>query len=221
MGIVTLTGDLGSMGDVGTLVAAQLGYRLVGREIVDEAARSLGWSQEQAEAFDERTGGFRRWLSDLLERNAAQAMGSDEIGAYATTYGVAVSAVGASSDRYLDALRTAMAAFANQDNVVLVGRGGQAMFADRPDAVHVRVVCPLEERIRRIARRDRTDLTMALTTVEESDRQREAWHRKYFGIDYRSPYHYSLAVNTGKLTDVLAAEVVVCIARQQAAVMAR
>jgi cytidylate kinase len=66
----------------------------------------------------------------------------------------------------------------------LVGRGGQALLANRADALHVRVVCPAEERIRRIAQRDAMDADAARTRVEESDHQREAWHDKYLGIDY-------------------------------------
>ena len=49
----------------------------------------------------------------------------------------------------------------------------------------------------------------ARTRIEDSDRQREAWHRKYFGIDYESPYQYDLVLNSGRLTDELAAATVV------------
>lgn len=216
MGIVTLTGHLGSMGNVGTLVAQELGYRLIGREIVEEAARALGWTEEEARPFDENVGGVGRWLSDFIERIGAQSVtAGDVVGAYAVPYADAVSTVGASSDQYIDTLRNVLRAFADQGDVVLVGRGGQALFADRPDAVHIRVACPAPERARRIALRDGVDLATATATVEESDRQREAWHTKYFEIDYRSPYHYSLVVNTGQLDDVFAAHTIVEVARHQ------
>jgi cytidylate kinase len=44
--------------------------------------------------------------------------------------------------------------------------------------------------------------------VQDSDRQREAWHQKYFGIDYKSPYHYHLVVNSGRITDENAAQLI-------------
>lgn len=214
MGIVTLTGHLGSMGGVGVDVARALNYRLVGRELVSEAAQTLGWNETQAHEFDERTGGFRRWFSDLVERFAAQtATAAEVMGAYAMPYSEAVGTTDATSDRYMTALRAAINAFADQGDVVLVGRGGQALLADRADAVHIRVVCPLDERVRRITLRDHVDLATARATVEESDRQREAWHAKYLGIDYRSPYHYSLVVNTGELSDELAAEAILVVVR--------
>lgn len=216
MGIVTLTGHLGSMGDVGVLVARALDYQLVGRELVAESAQTLGWPEERAQDFDERTGGFRRWFSDLLERFAAQSANATEaMGAYAMPYADAIGVGDAASDRYIAALRAAITAFADRGNVVIVGRGGQALLADRADAVHIRIACPLEERARRIARRDHVEVDAAHATVEESDRQREAWHARYLGIDYRSPYHYSLVVNTGRLTDVVAAETIVGVVRRQ------
>jgi cytidylate kinase len=216
MGIVTLTGHLGSMGDVGTLVAKELGYRLVGREIINEAAETLGWPVELAQNFDERTGGFGRWFSDLLERVAVSSVNATEVmGMYAMPYGDAVGRAGVTSDQYMEALTAAMTAFADQGDVVLVGRGGQALFANRPDAVHIRVACPVEERARRIARRDNVEVAAAQATIEESDRQREAWHAKYLGIDYRSPYHYSLVVNTGRLNDESAAAIIADAVRRQ------
>jgi cytidylate kinase len=220
MGVVTLTGHLASMGEVGTLVAQSLGYRLVGREIVAEAAKSLGWRAGQADEFDERTGGLGSWLRNLVEHYVEHSAAEpsdllDPVAAYGMTYADAAGAVGPTSDQYIDALRTVMTAFADADNVVLVGRGGQALFAERPGVTHIRVACPVEERARRIARRDQITEEAALAAVQESDRQRASWHSKYFGIDYRSPYHYHLVVNTGRLSDAFAAQIITEVARQQ------
>jgi cytidylate kinase len=214
MGIVTLTGHLGSMGSVATLVAHHLGYRLAGRELMLEAAEALGWSEERVQEFDERTGGLGRRLSEFFEHWAAgQANLGTLVSAYSMPYAEAVNAARPADERYIEALTTVMTALADEGDVVLVGRGGQALFADRRDAVHVRVVCPLEERTRRIAFREELPESEARARIEDSDSQREAWHKKYFGIDYRSPYHYSLVVNTGRMSDPFAADLIVQVAR--------
>jgi hypothetical protein len=219
MSILTLTGHLGSMGDVGTLVAENLGYKLVGRELVAEAAQALGWEAAQAQEFDERTGGLGGWLRSLFEHYSIhEAMATDLVAAYGMTYGDAAGAIGGTGERYIEALRQVMTTFADSGNVVLVGRGGQALFADRPDATHVRVACAVDERARRIARRDQVSEDEARATVLESDKQREAWHSKYFNIDYRSPYHYHMVVNTGKLSDEFAAQLITDLVRRGAAV---
>ena len=79
--------------------------------------------------------------------------------------------------------------------------------------MHVRIVCDLDERIRRVAARDGMTLQAARARVEESDRQREAWHQKYFGISYQSPYLYHMVLNSARLSDEAAAQFVVELAR--------
>jgi len=215
MAIVTLTGHLGSMGDVPRHVARTLGYRLANREIMLEAVDALGWSADDVEALDERTGGFGRQVLNALSAigNAVGTSGFEASGlahAYGRSYAEAAAAEMLPPDqRYIDALRAVMRGLADQGDVVLVGRGGQAILADRTDAVHVRVVCAPEERARRVAERDQITLDAATARVHDSDKQREAWHHKYLGIDYRSPYLYDLMVNTGRLPDTLAAAMIV------------
>ena len=217
--VVTLTGHLGSMGEVATLVARDLGFQLAGRELMIEAASALGWTEQQVEAFDERTGGaggrLTRFLHRLIEQSAASGLDPSGLEAtFASSYGDTSAPEMRASDRlYFDTLTSVMRALAEEGGVVLVGRGGQALFADREDTVHVRVACAAEERARRVAASERIEEQQARARVEESDREREAWHEKYFGIDYRSPYHYHLVVNTGPLTDVLAVQLIVAAVR--------
>jgi cytidylate kinase len=210
MAVVTLTGHLGAMGNVANFVAVGLSYRLVERELVEQAAGALGWSEEQAREFDERAGGFGRWLAEVVQRfTISSATTSDLIGAYALSYGEAAGYLASESERYLRALCSAMNAFADEGDVVIVGRGGQALFASRLDAVHIRVMCPPEIRARRVATRHGIEASAARAMVDKSDRQREAWHSKYFGIDYQSPFHYDLVVNTGRLSDPHAARLII------------
>ena len=88
MAVVTLTGHLGSMGEVPRHVARLLGYRLANREIMLEAADALGWPTAEVEAFDERTGGFDRQLLHALEAmGAASGMSGFEAAGLAHAYG--------------------------------------------------------------------------------------------------------------------------------------
>lgn len=111
-------------------------------------------------------------------------------------------------ERYIETLRRTIEQLAERGRIVIVGRGGQAMLAGRPDVLHVRIACDVEERTRRVER-DGEPLEEARERIEHSDREREAWHHKYFDLDYRAPYHYHLMVNTGLLTDEQAADLVV------------
>lgn len=214
MAIVTLTGHLGSMGTIDERVAEALGYALVDRELLLEAAQALGWSEEEVRAFDERTRGqggrLTRMLRSFVEHSPAAVGDADGLSLLAATYAETAAADMQPRDRrYIAALTELMNQVAERDNAVIVGRGGQAILAGRPNAVHVRVVSDLEERARRIAERDSMTLEAAHARVEDSDHQREAWHHKYFDIDYRSPYLYHLVVNSGWLSDEVASDLIV------------
>lgn len=223
MALVTLTGHLGSMGTIDERVAEALGYSLLDRELLVEAAQALGWDEEEVQAFDERTHGqggrLTRLLRAFLEHSPGAVGDSEGLSLLAATYAeTAATGMQPQDRRYIEALKGLMAQVAERGDAVIVGRGGQAVLAGRRDVVHVRVVCDLEERVRRIARRDLMSADSARARVVDSDQQREAWHQKYFNIDYRSPYLYHLVVNSGWITDEQASDLIVRLVRQLAAV---
>jgi len=226
MSIVTLTGHLGSMGTIAVRVARELDYALADRELLTEAAAALGWPEDQVAAFDERTSGLGSRLTRLLrafvERagmtNVDPMMSPGALEAVlGRTYGeTAVADMRPDDRQYIDTLRSVILELAERGSVVIVGRGAQALLAEHPNAVHVRVACDQDERIRRVAERDQMTAAAAAERVRDSDTQREAWHHKYFAIDYRSPYLYHLVVNSGKVSDALAAELIVALSRKKA-----
>jgi cytidylate kinase len=218
MSVVTLTGHLGSMGTIDERVAEALGYALVDRELLVEAAQALGWAESEVQAFDERTRGqggrLTRLLRNFVEHSPAAVSDAEGLSMLAATYGeMATAGMQPRDQRYIAALTELMNQVAARDNAVIVGRGGQAILAGRPGTVHVRVVCDLEERVRRVAARDSMTAEAARARIEDSDAQREAWHQKYFSIDYRSPYLYHLVVNSGWLSDEAASDLIVKLAQ--------
>jgi cytidylate kinase len=217
MAIITLTGHLGSMGTIDERVAEALGYALVDRELLLEAAQALGWSEDEVRAFDERTRGqgsrLTRMLRSFVEHSPAAVGDAEGVSLLAATYAETATAGMEPRDRrYIAALTELVEQVAARDNAVLVGRGGQAILAGRTGAIHVRVVCDLEERVRRLVERDSMTPDAARARVEDSDHQREAWHQKYFNTDYRSPYLYHMVVNSGWLSDEAASDLIVRLA---------
>ncbi len=75
MSVITLTGHLGSMGTIAVRVAREMEFDLADRELMMEAAAALGWSEEDVEAFDERTSGLGGRLTQLL-RGSSSARGA-------------------------------------------------------------------------------------------------------------------------------------------------
>lgn len=224
MTILTLTGHLGSMGTIAREVATRLGYALADRELLLEAAQALGWSEADVAAFDERTRGQGSRLANFL-RDWARYMPVDEMDASglgtfaASSYrdSASVEEMRPRDRRYIAVLSDLVLQLAERGDAVIVGRGGQALLAGRDDVVHVHIICDIEERIRRIATRDGMSDPAARLRVEDSDKQRAAWHRKYFDVDYESPYLYHMALNVTALPDALASDLVVRLAQGMAA----
>ena len=216
MAVITITGHVGSLGTVPARVAEAMGYRLVDREIVLAAAELMGQREQDLMPLDERTGTFVDRIIEALERIGSASMEpGDAAGAFDMTYQHAAGVSATAGGRYFQTLRTVIQRLADEGDIVIVGRGGQGILADRADAFHARVICPLEERVERIALRDRSSIEAARERVTDSDHHREAWHKRYLNIDYRSPYHYGLVVNSGVIRDEEAADLIFRAARVQ------
>jgi hypothetical protein len=102
MSVITISGNLGSGAiDIGRAVAKSLKFDYVDREILAEAARTLGVSMAAVANRDERTPHFRERLAsffgDFLERSAAAGATDPMMGTsslemlMATTYGEAAA----------------------------------------------------------------------------------------------------------------------------------
>ena len=95
-------------------------------------------------------------------------------------------------------------------NVVIVGRGGQALLADQPDVLHVRVVAPDEERIQRVKEELRlarqafkADIEVrrdAQDRIAMRDAASAEYLRRFYNIRWDDPQHYHMVLNTGKLS---------------------
>lgn len=109
----------------------------------------------------------------------------------------------------VDLVRFLVRTAARRGNVVIVGRGGQAILKDEPNALHVRIVAPLEERTRR------TQHTLGVTHAEanrlinERDRAAAEYLLRFHGIAWDDPLLYHLVINTGRWSTGRAAQLIV------------
>src|SRR6267378_3181290 len=99
--------------------------------------------------------------------------------------------------------------------IVLVGRGAQAVLAQRPDALHVYVVAPRPWRVKLAVERLGVNPAEADKVVDETDRQRDQYVRTYYGRQRQDVVNYDMVVNTEKLGIDGAAALVVAEARRR------
>lgn len=79
---------------------------------------------------------------------------------------------------------------------VIVGRNATIVLAKVPGALHVKLICPREERIERAAAEASIDLERARRRQEREDRVRAELSQRLYRWDPRRDEHYDLVVNT-------------------------
>jgi cytidylate kinase len=100
------------------------------------------------------------------------------------------------SEKFLHLLKAVIYDFAGKDNAVIVGRGTQVLLKDLPGALHVRIIAPVEIRIRRLVEQGEYDESVAEQILQRSDRDSAGFIGSYFGIDWDDRDLYDLAINT-------------------------
>ena len=99
-------------------------------------------------------------------------------------------------------------------HVVVVGRGGTVITARLPNVFHVRLVAPLEMRIRRTGEYYHLNETEAAKFVREKDHARRRYVRRYFNAEIDDPTLYDVTLNTGRFGFARAAETIAQLALQ-------
>ncbi|HWZ60664.1 MAG TPA: cytidylate kinase-like family protein [Gemmatimonadaceae bacterium] len=201
MTITRLFGAGGS--DVAARAAALLGWTLLDDALADRVAAQLGLTVEEVRFREERSPSLAARVADALAMSAPEVrpMG----GEYVTP----------PVERMLAIARKVMNEVAAQGPVVIVGRGAAAVFAGRPDALHVFCYAPRDALIRRVMSRDDLTFADAARKVYDTNRAREQAMLRVYHRDWRAVEHYHLCLNTDWLGVELAASAVAQAARER------
>lgn len=98
--------------------------------------------------------------------------------------------------------------FALKGNVIVYGRAGEDLLRDIQSAFRVRIIAPFEDRVERWAEREWLDPDLARLMVRKSDQQRAGFIRYYFDREWENPLHYDLVINTERLSEDMAVEMI-------------
>lgn len=186
MAVVTISRQYGSGGlRVAPAIAQALGWTFVGRELTEQAALRLGVDPEMALARDERVAGL------IEEAGLALAAATPDFG---------FSPPPDVDDRTLaEAVRRVILSLADTGGCVIMGRGSQAVLADRDDACHLSLVGDPRDRALRIMRSQGVDRKEAAARCERVDSERVAYVKRFHGRDIRDPLLYDCVLNTSRL----------------------
>ena len=213
MAVVTISREAGSGGDeVARRVSRILGYRYLDKTLMARVAREQGISESEVVDYSEDNYRRRGLLASLLSRSA---------GIPAVTAIRATARDTGTRDRWTldEQSAVGLVAFAVQElakrgNVVIVGRGGQAILRDSPGVVHVRIVAAVFDRVQRLVETEGLTHEAAVRSVGERDRAAAQYLRRFHDIDWSDPMLYDMTLNVSRLGEERSTGLIVAAARQ-------
>ena len=201
--VICISRSLGSGGEeIGRTVAKELGFRYADEEIIVKAAEKAGVSPKTV-ADAEHT---PRLIERILESIARTPPDPE---------GWTGAALVVSSDRssYEGLIERVIRETANEGDVVIVAHGASVPLADFEGVLRVLVTASPEVRVKRHASDAGLEESVAEKSIEESDRQRREYLKRFYEVGRELPTHYDLVINTDVLTIPLAAQLVVSAAK--------
>ena len=193
MSVITIARQFGAGGKtLGSIVANRLGYTLVDEEIVELIAQEANISSEWVDSVARETGS-ETFLTRMLltfgpsRKGYAQIATDSDPGYF-------------DGNLYIALLHKIIPRIAEQDNVVIIGRGGQYILADDPNTYHFLLIADLEYRIKFMMDHYDLDRKQAQVVVDKHSKRRLNLYRYFSRTDYDQPAHYHIVFNMNKVT---------------------
>lgn len=207
--VVTISATYGAGGSVvGPAVAARLGVPFLDRAVPSAVAAQIGCSLDEALQRDDRApGGLERLLA------SAARLPTVTLGSVDTAF------IGSTDDQgrllydheFVEQTERVIGEVAHGGGVVL-GRAGAVVLAGHPAALHVRLDGDREARLRRARSlwesgdRDECggrgwgDGAPTLRLLDDNDRARASYVRRFYRADPADARHYHLVLDTAALS---------------------
>ena len=189
--VVTLEREYGSGGaDIAKKLAERLGWKLWDHLLTDEIARLMECDCRVVEEREERRDPLHYRLFKAFMRGSFEG----------SLNAPRLKMVDAECIR--DVAQRVVLEAAKTGNSVIVGRGSGYYLRDRPDIFHVFVYAPLEEKVRRLQAAGKSERD-AVELAETVDRDRAAYIKQNFGVEWPPRYFYHLMLNSSVGDDVV------------------
>ena len=198
MAVITISRQFGAGGiTLGKKIAESLGYTIADSDILQRVAKEANVSTHWVESFEKEAGSkLSRMISSMISKRWLERVLADERGYL-------------DEQIYLDYLVLIIAQFADEGDVVILGRGSQYILNDHPDAVHILLVNEFESRVQFIMKRYEMARNKAERLVINEDRRRVSLYKRLGKSDYENPQLYHMVLNMGRL-DLETARDMVC-----------
>lgn len=170
MAIITISRGTMSGGEsLAKALSARLNYPTLGRELLVEAAATIGVPEDT--------------LRQRFEK-------SPNLWARLTT----------NRKLYVAAVQASLAEHAATGNLVYHGNAGHLLLKGVPTVLRVRLIAPMEQRVRTVMERQHMTEAAATEYIQSVDEDRIRWTRLLYGVDWSDPSLYDLVFNLEHLS---------------------
>ncbi len=197
--VITLEREYGSGGGaIAAKLATRLGWKLWDQLLTEEIARRLDCDCRAVEEHEERRDpAYYRLLKSFMRGSFEGSLNAPRLKMVDT-------------ECVRQVVQKILPEIAEDGNCVIVGRGSAYYLGSRPDAFHVFIYAPFQERVRRLQSTGKSEKE-AIELAETVDRDRADFIKRYFNIDWPGRHRFHLMVNSGMGED-LAVEAVLDVA---------
>ena len=168
--------------EIGRKLAESLGYKLYDRNLLTEAAKTLGMPPMYIEGLEEtHFGGF---LFNLSKTKLGGGSNEKEP---------------SMSDKLFREEKRLIEEAADQGGCVIVGRAAGYILKERDDCLNVFIHCDREKRIERAIQREGIQLLDAERGLKKNDKRRSGFYNSVTNWEWGNPDFFEICLDSGKL----------------------
>ncbi len=188
MPVVTISRQFGAGGKtLGKAVADRLGIPFLDNELIQMVARKARVSTNWVASIEKEAGGrLLRFISGLVSRSLVDRVLDNQRGYI-------------DEEIYVDLLHQIISQIAAEGDAVILGRGGQYILRNDPEAYHILLVGDKPDRVRFMEEHYEMPPSRALKVVTMEERRRANLYRYFGREDYDDPQLYHLSLNMSQV----------------------
>lgn len=209
MAVITISRQIGSGGTaIAHQVCEMLRYRYFDKQLLIDAAADVGLAQDHVIDYSEDQYETRTMLARLF-RSGPRPIKTVSVKQRDSAGQETLSEETINEAQYVELVKNSLVAAYDAGDIVIVGRGGQAVLQDKDNVLHVRVIAPVGTRIARLTAERGLSVEEAQSLINERDRATAEYLGRFFGVRWNDSTLYHLVINTGKLNLDGAAQLIV------------
>ena len=185
--VITIGRECGSSGRaIGRKLAESLGIKCYDKELLALAAKNSGLCEELFKTHDEKP--TNSFLYSLV------------MDTYSMGYNTSAYMDMPINHKIFLAQFDTIKKLANEESCVIVGRCADYALASNPDCLSIFVHADMDDRIKRVSKREDVTESKAKDMIQKRDKQRSSYYNYYTCKKWGDSRSYDLTLNTSKIT---------------------